>query len=64
MPLFKEHLSAIFLFANNNPEQIIGCISFSDIKKVCSPAQLDIKLTKTIKIVGYGRRMLTMALKL
>ncbi len=53
-----------FLFANNNPEQIIGCISFSDIKKSMLSCTIGYKIDKNYQNLGYGRRMLTMALKI
>lgn len=53
-----------FLFANNNPEQIIGCVSFSDIKKSMLSCTIGYKIDKNYQNSGYGRRMLTMALKI
>lgn len=53
-----------FLFTNNNPEQIIGCVSFSDIKKSMLSCTIGYKIDKNYQNSGLGRRMLTMALKM
>lgn len=54
-----------FLFDENYPGEIIGTISFSDIKKgsfySCNTGY---KIDKNFQRHGYGRRMLTMALKI
>ena len=54
-----------FLFDTNFPDKIIGTVSFSDIKKgaFCS-CTTGYKIDKEFQHLGYGRRMLTMALKI
>lgn len=54
-----------FLYDENYPGQIIGTISFSDIKKGCfCSCNTGYKIDKNFQQRGYGRRMLTMALKI
>lgn len=54
-----------FLFDTNFPDKIIGTVSFSDIKKgaFCS-CTTGYKIDKEFQHLGYGRRMLTTALKI
>lgn len=53
------------MFDTNFPDKIIGTVSFSDIKKgaFCS-CTTGYKIDKEFQHLGYGRRMLTMALKI
>lgn len=59
-----KHLR-FFLFDTDYPGEIIGTISFSDLKKgsFCSCCT-GYKIDKRFQHRGYGRRMLTMALKI
>lgn len=54
-----------FLFDRSFPEQIIGTVSFSDIKNgnFCS-CHTGYKIDKNFQHHGYGRKMMTMALKI
>jgi len=52
-----------FLFSDNNPEEIIGCVSFSSIIKNMKSCIIGYKIDKKYQKLGYGRRMLTMALR-
>lgn len=54
-----------FLFDTNFPDRIIGTVSFSNIKTgaFCS-CTTGYKIDKDFQHSGYGRRMMTMALKI
>lgn len=53
-----------FLYDNSVSDKIIGSVSFTDIKSSMKSCVIGYKIDEKYRRMGYGRRMLTMALKI
>ena len=53
-----------FLYDNSVSDKIIGSVSFTDIKSSMKSCIIGYKIDEKYRRMGYGRRMLTMALKI
>lgn len=53
-----------FLYDNSVSDKIIGSVSFTDIKSSMKSCIIGYKIDEKYRRMGYGRRMLTMVLKI